>query len=202
MSKEVTYSVVARKNMLKKDDPAKYYAQAQASGDVGLDEISTRVEKACTVHSADVVAVLKALEDEMVDGLSRGEIVRLGNIGTFQVGLRSRGAEKAEDFKAANISKARVNFRPGPVLADAMKTLNFSKVSTRAAQKGDGGGDGSRGSASFRVAREKFSASHSAPSMPPFFSSAFLASAGSLSNFFLFMAMVNSENPNGEFVVT
>ena len=37
---------------------------------------------------------------------------------------------------------------------------------------------------------------------PPFFSSAFLASAGSLSNFFLFMAMVNSENPNGEFVVT
>lgn len=141
MSKEVTYSVVARKNMLKKDDPAKYYAQAQASGDVGLDEISTRVEKACTVHSADVVAVLKALEDEMVDGLSRGEIVRLGNIGTFQVGLRSR-AEKAEDFKAANISKARVNFRPGPVLADAMKTLNFSKVSTRAAQKGDGGGDG------------------------------------------------------------
>ena len=40
MSKEVTYSVVARKNMLKKDDPAKYYAQAQASGDVGLDEIS------------------------------------------------------------------------------------------------------------------------------------------------------------------
>ena len=31
MSKEVTYSVVARKNMLKKDDPAKYYAQAQAS---------------------------------------------------------------------------------------------------------------------------------------------------------------------------
>ena len=84
MSKEVTYSVVARKNMLKKDDPAKYYAQAQASGDVGLDEISTRVEKACTVHSADVVAVLKALEDEMVDGLSRGEIVRLGNIGTFQ----------------------------------------------------------------------------------------------------------------------
>ena len=142
MSKEVTYSVVARKNMLKKDDPAKYYAQAQASGDVGLDEISTRVEKACTVHSADVVAVLKALEDEMVDGLSRGGIVRLGNIGTFQVGLRSRGAEKAEDFKAANISMARVNFRPGPALADAMKTLNFSKVSTRAAQKGDGGGDG------------------------------------------------------------
>lgn len=137
MSKEVTYSVVARKNMLRKDDPAKFYAQAQASGDVGLNEISTRVEKACTVHSADVVAVLRALEDEIVDGLSRGEIVRLGNIGTFQVGLRSKGAEKAEDFKATNIFKAKVNFRAGTVLADAMKTLCFSKVSTRALQKSD-----------------------------------------------------------------
>ena len=32
MSKSVTYSVVPRKNLLKKDEPAKYYAQAQASG--------------------------------------------------------------------------------------------------------------------------------------------------------------------------
>ena len=105
MSKEVTYSVVARKNMLKKDDPAKYYAQAQASGDVGLDEISTRVEKACTVHSADVVAVLKALEDEMVDGLSRGEIVRLGNIGT------SRWACEAGERRRRRISKRRISAR-------------------------------------------------------------------------------------------
>lgn len=141
MSKEVTYSVVARKNMLKKDDPPSIMPRHRPAR-CGAGRDLDRVEKACTVHSADVVAVLKALEDEMVGGLSRGEIVRLGNIGTFQVGLRSRGAEKAEDFKAANISKARVNFRPGPVLADAMKTLNFSKVSTRAAQKGDGGGDG------------------------------------------------------------
>lgn len=46
MSKEVTYSVVARKNMLKKDDPRQVLCPGQASGDVGLDEISTRVGKA------------------------------------------------------------------------------------------------------------------------------------------------------------
>lgn len=105
MSKEVTYSVVARKNMLKKDDPAKYYAQAQASGDVGLDEISTRVEKACTVHSADVVAVLKALEDEMVDGLSRGEIVRLG------ISAPSRWACEAGERRRRRSSKRRISAR-------------------------------------------------------------------------------------------
>lgn len=141
MSREVTYSVVPRKNLLKKEEPAKYYAQAQASGDVGLDEMSTRIEKACTVHGADVLAVLKVLEDELVDGLKRGEIVRLGNIGTFQLGLKSDGVEKAEDFKATQIKKAKVNFRPGVGLADALKTLVYGKVSTRAAAKKKEEGD-------------------------------------------------------------
>lgn len=81
------YLVVVCKNMLKKDDFVKYYVQVQVSGDVGLDEILIWVEKVCMVYLVDVVVVLKVLEDEMVDGLLRGEIVRLGNIGIFQVGL-------------------------------------------------------------------------------------------------------------------
>ncbi len=73
MSKSVTYSVVPRKNLLKKDEPAKYYAQAQASGDVEVKEMAKRIEKACTVTRADVMAVLIALEDTIVEGLERGD---------------------------------------------------------------------------------------------------------------------------------
>lgn len=134
MAKFVTFSVVPRKNLIDKEAPAKYYAQAQSSGDVDVDEMSGRIEKACTVNSADVLAVLKALEDEMMTSLQKGEIVRMGNIGTFQIGLRSAGAEKAEEFKALMIKKARVNFRPGKRLGDMLKTLDYGKVSTRAAK--------------------------------------------------------------------
>ena len=98
MSKSVTYSVVPRKNLLKKDEPAKYYAQAQASGDVEVKEMAKRIEKACTVTRADVMAVLIALEDTIVEGLERGEIVRLGEIGSFQIGLRGKGAVSEEEF--------------------------------------------------------------------------------------------------------
>ena len=75
MSKSVTYSVVPRKNLLKKDEPAKYYAQAQASGDVEVKEMAKRIEKACTVTRADVMAVLIALEDTIVEGHSRSDCV-------------------------------------------------------------------------------------------------------------------------------
>ena len=132
MSKSVTYSVVPRKNLLKKDEPAKYYAQAQASGDVEVKEMAKRIEKACTVTRADVMAVLIALEDTIVEGLERGEIVRLGEIGSFQIGLRG-------------IRKAKVNFRPGVALTEVLSGLSFAKVGKLPLKKKEEGGSGGDG---------------------------------------------------------
>lgn len=147
MSRNVTYSVVPRRNLLKKDEPVKYYAQAQASGEVEVKEMAKRIEKACTVTRADVMAVLIALEDTIVEGLERGEIVRLGEIGAFQIGLRGKGAEVEEDYDVSLIRKAKVNFRPGTALTDILPGLSFAKVSKLIRKKkgeadGGGGDDG------------------------------------------------------------
>lgn len=40
---------------------------------------------------ADVAAVLTALEDVIVEALSAGEIVRLADLGTFQIGVSGKG---------------------------------------------------------------------------------------------------------------
>ena len=39
MATSMNYSVVARKNPSKKDEPSKYYALAQASGELDFDEM-------------------------------------------------------------------------------------------------------------------------------------------------------------------
>ena len=128
MSRDVTYSVVPRKNLINKEQPAKYYAQAQASGDVDVKEMSLRIEKTCTVTRADVMAVLVALEDTIVEGLQRGEIVRMGDIGTFQIGLRGKGAETEADYNVSLIHKAKINFRPGVALTSILPGLSYAKV--------------------------------------------------------------------------
>ena len=145
MSKSVTYSVVPRKNLLKKDEPAKYYAQAQASGDVEVKEMAKRIEKACTVTRADVMAVLIALEDTIVEGLERGEIVRLGEIGSFQIGLRGKGAVSEEEYSVSLIRKAKVNFRPGVALTEVLSGLSFAKVGKLPLKKKEDGGSGGDG---------------------------------------------------------
>ena len=69
MSRSVTYSVVPRKNPRDKDASPKFYAQAQARGDVNIREMSDRIQASCTVHKSDVYAVLVALEDVVAEAI-------------------------------------------------------------------------------------------------------------------------------------
>ena len=137
MARTVTYSVVPRLNPRDKDASPKYYAQAQASGDVSIREMSERIQQSCTVHKADVHAVLVALEDPMIDALKGGEIVRLGDLGTFQIGVSGKGALTEEDYTPSLIQKARINFRPGIALSGILTSLSFSKVAKKVVKKMD-----------------------------------------------------------------
>ena len=139
MSRTVTYSVAPRINPRDKEAPAKYYARAQANGDATVREMSERIQQSCTVTKADVQAVLVALEDVIIDALKSGEIVRLGDLGTFQIGLSSKGAVTEEDYTPSLITKVRINFRPGLALAGALTTLSYSKVAKRPTKSDDEG---------------------------------------------------------------
>ena len=137
MSRTVTYSVVPRTNPRDKEAAPKFYARAQASGDIDIREMSERIQQSCTVTKADVQAVLVALEDVIIDALKSGEIVRLGDLGAFQIGLSSKGAETEEDYTASLIKKARINFRPGQALSGILTTLSYSKVAKRPTKADD-----------------------------------------------------------------
>ena len=106
----------------------RFYAQAQASGDVTVREMSERIQRTCTVTRADVAAVLTALEDVIVEALSAGEIVRLADLGTFQIGVSGKGADSEDKYDVSMINKARINFRPGLALSGMLTALSFSKV--------------------------------------------------------------------------
>ena len=137
MARSVTYSVVPRINPRDKEAAPKFYAQAQARGDVNIREMATRIQGTCPVTKADVYAVLVALEDVIVEALQNGEIVRLGELGTFQVGLSGKGAVTSEDYDTSLIRKARINFRPGLTLAGMLSSLSFSKVAIKYPKEAD-----------------------------------------------------------------
>ena len=134
MARNVTYSVSPRVNPAEKGTPPKFYGHVQARGDVTLREMSERIQQTCTVYKSDVFAVLVALEDVITDALRGGEIVRLGDLGTFQIGISSKGAVTEEDYDESLIKKARINFRPGMALAGILTNLTFTKVKVKSSK--------------------------------------------------------------------
>ena len=141
MARSVTYSVVPRRNPSEKGTPPKYYAQAQARGDVSLRDMAERIQTSCTVHKSDVYAVLVALEDVVAEAIQNGEIVRLGDLCTLQVSLSGKGALSEEEYTTDLIQRAKIIFRPGTVLANALASLSYSKVRVKYTKE-DASGEG------------------------------------------------------------
>ena len=87
MAMTVTYSVVPRKNPAKKDESAKYYAQAQASGELDFEELCEGITSRSTCTETDVRAAISGILYEAKRALKAGRIVRLGDLGSLQIGL-------------------------------------------------------------------------------------------------------------------
>ena len=134
MARNVTFSVSPRINPRDKDAAPKYYGHVQANGDINLREMAERIQAACTVHKSNVFAVLVALEDTITEALKGGEIVRLGDLGTLQIGISSKGAATEDDYDTSLITKARINFRPGPALVGILTNLTFAKVKVKSSK--------------------------------------------------------------------
>jgi len=94
----IKYSLIERINPADLSMPRKIYAVNKSSGELSLRQLSKRIADISTVSSIDTMAVLEALVQVIPEELSDGNIVRLGDFGSFYANLKSSGAETEEDF--------------------------------------------------------------------------------------------------------
>ena len=106
----------------------KFYAYPIHDREISLDGLTKAIEKTSTVSGADIRAVLYAMVEEAVLGLSDGRIVRLGDLGSLRITLSSEGKDKAEEVTASAVKKAGVIFTPGGKLREMLGNAKFTKV--------------------------------------------------------------------------
>lgn len=125
----VKYSISEKNNPLKPEQPKKWYANAKSSGELTLKKLSKEISAgSTTVSDTDVLAVLNDLTKILCRHLENGEIVRLGDFGSFQITLGSEGAETEAKFHASLIKTKKVTFRPGIDLKEMLNNLKFEKI--------------------------------------------------------------------------
>ena len=130
----LNYSVSLRPNPLDKDAAPKAYATSQINGELTLKQLSKRVSSQTTVSRADVVAVLTATVDNLLEALTEGKQVDFGELGKFRLQIASIGTEKLTDLTAAHITGVNIQYVPGEDLKTIFGTLEFQPVASRAAQ--------------------------------------------------------------------
>ena len=106
----------------------KYYAVPVSDGEMDLDALTKSIEKISTVSGADIRAVLYALVDVSIDGLSRGAIIRMGELGNLRISANSGGKATPEEVNGACIKKANIVFTPAARLKELLKNLKFVKA--------------------------------------------------------------------------
>ena len=94
----------------------RYYMLVAPVKPVELADIAARIERTSTVSSADIKAVLDALQYEVREQIKAGHSVRLGDLGSFRPTIACRGMDKAEDLTVRNIKRVRVKFTPSATL--------------------------------------------------------------------------------------
>ena len=114
----IKYKVVERENPVTRQKT--YFAQVAPVDPVTLEQVVKRIEKSSTVSSADIKAVLDALQFEVIQSLQDGKSVRLGDLGSFRPTISSRSAESAEAFLPSNIKRVRVQFSPSGTMLEEM----------------------------------------------------------------------------------
>lgn len=105
----------------------KWYATTATDGELTVDDLTKLIEKFSALSEPDIRGVIIAMENVIVDQLVQGKIIRLDKLGSFYPSLSSEGVVKEEDFTIANIKNAKVNYRPGKRISNALSTATFKK---------------------------------------------------------------------------
>lgn len=143
----------------------KWFAHATPLGTKGIEDMAKIIQRNCSMKRSDVLAVLSEFSEVMADFLQDGYRIKIDKLGSFKVGVSSRGADSPSAFKGENdIRKARINFAPAKVwnrnakkyTAEALDGVSFAPIAsvtseiemTRRFEDGKSGGSQTGGSTS------------------------------------------------------
>lgn len=108
----------------------KWYCCAVNMSTISERELAQQIADMCTVKYPDVLAVLLALQDEIIFALSNGNSVKLGDIGSLRLVANGAGAATPDALDTSYLEKLRLVFTPAPLseISLADDDVTFTKV--------------------------------------------------------------------------
>lgn len=117
----VNYKLVQKKNPMKKDEPAKWYAVPNSAKPLAQKAMTRAATTNTTMAPIELEAAMELLAAFIPQQLQQGHTVNVPGMGTFRLAFKSEGAEKIEDFNAGMMIKSpRILFTPAKELKERL----------------------------------------------------------------------------------
>lgn len=104
-----------------------YYPRVHQRSKIKLKELSQIISRRCALHSADILATLTALVEEIPELLLDNYSVELGELGIFSLHIKGLPSSTPEQVTKTNITEVKMAFRPSPLIKDKLLLAQFSK---------------------------------------------------------------------------
>ena len=124
----VKFNVVERGKPGSPETPKKFYPSIVASGKVSQRDVAKHAAEMSTVSIADTAAVVENFLQIIAQELAKGNIVQLGEFGSFWLRTETEGADEAENVRASQITNVLVRFTPGKEFQQVLDAIVFEKA--------------------------------------------------------------------------
>lgn len=121
------YQLIQKVNPQNPDAKRKYYATAVKKNEITMRQLAKQIAQISTVSSVDTIAVIESLIELIPQHLMLGNVVRMGDFGSFSIGIKSEGIEENDHFNSGLIKGVKIYFRPGKELKKALNNTEFEK---------------------------------------------------------------------------
>lgn len=99
-----------------------YFLKNDKTVPVRLPDFYSRIQEATTISTADLKAVVNALQEQIIYQLKQGYSVRLGDLGSFHVTIHAKGKQTAAECSSKDIKNVRVQFTPSANMRNRLKS--------------------------------------------------------------------------------
>ncbi len=123
----ITITPIGKTNPNNSTAPMLYYPKATKTGEIDLEALSDQIAYGSSLTQADCYAVIISLVAIVSKELEEGKIVRLGQLGAFQISVKGTPSPTPEAVAPKNVKSASILFRPGKKFKVMLKELRFVK---------------------------------------------------------------------------
>lgn len=123
----VKFNIVERGNPGNQAAPKKFYPSIQSSGRVSTREMAEMAAQRSTLSTMDMMAAIESFLNIIPEQLSKGNIVELGEFGSFWLRTTSEGAATVEEVRASQIASILPRFNPGKIFKSELGRIEFTK---------------------------------------------------------------------------